>query len=121
MLQGSCERVRQLCSELCVALGPTVGCEGLLLSLPEPCLTPVLSVPLLQKHSDDFDVVALWLANTCRLLNCLRQYSQDKVGLGWAAGVCHLPGKGGSSVGKGLVPTWGCSLFAPTPGRAGLG
>ncbi|KAM9265441.1 unconventional myosin-Vb-like [Morus bassanus] len=30
------------------------------------------------KHSDDFDMVALWLANTCRLLNCLRQYSQDE-------------------------------------------
>ncbi|KAM9369032.1 unconventional myosin-Vb-like [Phaethornis superciliosus] len=30
------------------------------------------------KHSDNFDVVALWLANTCRLLNCLRQYSQDE-------------------------------------------
>lgn len=43
----------------------------------------MLSVSLLQKHSDDFDVVALWLANTCRLLNCLRQYSQDEVGLGW--------------------------------------
>ncbi|XP_074421498.1 unconventional myosin-Vb-like isoform X1 [Larus michahellis] len=33
---------------------------------------------VMKKHSDDFDVVALWLANTCRLLNCLRQYSQDK-------------------------------------------
>lgn len=42
---------------------------------------PVLC-SLLQKHSDDFDVVALWLANACRLLNCLRQYSQDEVGLG---------------------------------------
>ncbi|KAM6231952.1 unconventional myosin-Vb-like [Spheniscus humboldti] len=30
------------------------------------------------KHSDDFDMVVLWLANTCRLLNCLRQYSQDE-------------------------------------------
>ncbi|XP_063214481.1 unconventional myosin-Vb-like [Chroicocephalus ridibundus] len=33
---------------------------------------------VMKKHSDDFDVVALWLANTCRLLNCLRQYSQDE-------------------------------------------
>ncbi|KAM9620509.1 unconventional myosin-Vb-like [Morphnus guianensis] len=31
-----------------------------------------------KKHSDDFEVVVLWLANTCRLLNCLRQYSQDE-------------------------------------------
>ncbi|PKK18560.1 unconventional myosin-Vb-like [Columba livia] len=33
---------------------------------------------VMKKHSDDFDVVALWLANTCRLQNCLRQYSQDE-------------------------------------------
>ncbi|XP_072701972.1 unconventional myosin-Vb-like [Ciconia boyciana] len=33
---------------------------------------------VMKKHSDDFDVVALWLGNTCRLLNCLRQYSQDE-------------------------------------------
>ncbi|KAM6331896.1 unconventional myosin-Vb-like [Alca torda] len=33
---------------------------------------------VMKKHSDDFDTVALWLANTCRLLNCLRQYSQDE-------------------------------------------
>ncbi|NWY55402.1 MYO5B protein, partial [Chionis minor] len=33
---------------------------------------------VMKKHSDDFDVVALWLANTCRLLNCLHQYSQDE-------------------------------------------
>ncbi|KAM6294831.1 unconventional myosin-Va-like [Aegotheles albertisi] len=33
---------------------------------------------VMKKHSDDFEVVALWLANTCRLLNCLRQYSQDQ-------------------------------------------
>ncbi|XP_049664330.1 unconventional myosin-Vb-like [Accipiter gentilis] len=38
----------------------------------------VMKVLDLEKHSDDFDVVALWLANTCRLLNCLRQYSQDE-------------------------------------------
>ncbi|KAM6040157.1 unconventional myosin-Vb-like [Theristicus caerulescens] len=33
---------------------------------------------VMKKHSDDFDMVALWLANTCRLLNCLRQYGQDE-------------------------------------------
>ncbi|XP_009945340.1 PREDICTED: unconventional myosin-Vb-like [Leptosomus discolor] len=33
---------------------------------------------VMKKHSGDFDMVALWLANTCRLLNCLRQYSQDE-------------------------------------------
>ncbi|XP_059687630.1 unconventional myosin-Vb-like [Gavia stellata] len=33
---------------------------------------------VMKKHSDDFNVVALWLANACRLLNCLRQYSRDE-------------------------------------------
>ncbi|NXJ04154.1 MYO5B protein, partial [Odontophorus gujanensis] len=33
---------------------------------------------VMKKHSDDFDVVALWLANACRLLNCLRQYGRDE-------------------------------------------
>ncbi|CAM9736885.1 unnamed protein product [Bubo scandiacus] len=33
---------------------------------------------VMKKHSNDFNTVALWLANTCRLLNCLRQYSQDE-------------------------------------------
>ncbi|XP_021234446.1 unconventional myosin-Vb-like isoform X2 [Numida meleagris] len=33
---------------------------------------------IMKKHSDDFDVVALWLANACRLLNCLRQYGRDE-------------------------------------------
>ncbi|XP_032059649.1 unconventional myosin-Vb-like [Aythya fuligula] len=33
---------------------------------------------VMKKHSDDFEVVALWLANTCQLLNCLRQYGRDE-------------------------------------------
>lgn len=36
--------------------------------------------------------------------------------------VCNPPGKGGSLVGTGFVPTWGCMLFAPTQaGRDVLG
>jgi len=34
---------------------------------------------LLQKHSDDFQMTSFWLANTCRLLHCLKQYSGDAV------------------------------------------
>jgi len=34
----------------------------------------------LQKQHDDFEVIAMWLANTCQLLNNLRQYSGEKVG-----------------------------------------
>lgn len=76
---------------------------------------------LLQKHSDDFDMVALWLANTCRLLNCLHQYSQDKVVLGWG-GACQLPGKGRSLVGQGLLPPGAASSLPPTQvGRDVLG
>ncbi|KAJ7416499.1 Unconventional myosin-Vb [Willisornis vidua] len=33
---------------------------------------------VVKKHSSDFDTVALWLSNTCRLQNCLRQYGQDE-------------------------------------------
>ncbi|XP_068775615.1 unconventional myosin-Vb [Struthio camelus] len=33
---------------------------------------------VMKKHSDDFNVVTLWLANVCRLLNCLRQYGRDE-------------------------------------------
>jgi len=33
----------------------------------------------LQKQHDDFEVIAMWLANTCQLLNNLRQYSGEKV------------------------------------------
>ncbi|XP_072242124.1 unconventional myosin-Va-like [Leuresthes tenuis] len=31
------------------------------------------------KRKDDFEVVSFWLANTCRLMNCLKQYSGDEV------------------------------------------
>uniref|UniRef100_A0A8C5TXN4 Dilute domain-containing protein n=1 Tax=Malurus cyaneus samueli TaxID=2593467 RepID=A0A8C5TXN4_9PASS len=33
---------------------------------------------LMKKHSGDLDTVALWLSNTCCLLNCLRQYGPDE-------------------------------------------
>ncbi|PKK23209.1 myosin VB [Columba livia] len=32
---------------------------------------------VLKKHSDDFEMTSFWLANTCRLLHCLKQYSGD--------------------------------------------
>lgn len=37
---------------------------------------PVVSV---QKNSDDFEMTSFWLANTSRLLHCLKQYSGDEV------------------------------------------
>lgn len=33
----------------------------------------------LQKRSRDFDTVSFWLANTCRFLHCLKQYSGEEV------------------------------------------
>ncbi|XP_051495924.1 unconventional myosin-Va-like [Apus apus] len=33
---------------------------------------------VMKKQSDNPEVVTLWLANTCRLLNCLRQYGQEE-------------------------------------------
>ncbi|XP_010224263.1 PREDICTED: unconventional myosin-Vb-like, partial [Tinamus guttatus] len=32
---------------------------------------------LLQKHNKNFQMTSFWLANTCRLLHCLKQYSGD--------------------------------------------
>uniref|UniRef100_A0A8B9CU24 Myosin VB n=1 Tax=Anser brachyrhynchus TaxID=132585 RepID=A0A8B9CU24_9AVES len=34
---------------------------------------------VLKRHNDDFEMTSFWLANTCRLLHCLKQYSGD----GW--------------------------------------
>ncbi|XP_069483066.1 unconventional myosin-Vb isoform X4 [Ambystoma mexicanum] len=33
---------------------------------------------VLKKHSDDFQMTSFWLANTSRLLHCLKQYSGDE-------------------------------------------
>ncbi|XP_069737409.1 unconventional myosin-Vb-like isoform X2 [Phaenicophaeus curvirostris] len=32
---------------------------------------------VLKKHNNDFEMTSFWLANTCRLLHCLKQYSGD--------------------------------------------
>ncbi|KAM6229611.1 LOW QUALITY PROTEIN: unconventional myosin-Vb [Porphyrio hochstetteri] len=32
---------------------------------------------VLRKHNEDFQMTSFWLANTCRLLHCLKQYSGD--------------------------------------------
>ncbi|XP_069505574.1 unconventional myosin-Vb-like [Ambystoma mexicanum] len=32
----------------------------------------------MKKHNDDFEVAALWLSNTCRLINCMKQYSGEE-------------------------------------------
>ncbi|KAK3526293.1 hypothetical protein QTP70_022697 [Hemibagrus guttatus] len=34
---------------------------------------------VLKKKSSDFDTVSFWLANTCRFLHCLKQYSGEEV------------------------------------------
>uniref|UniRef100_A0A663NDE5 Myosin VB n=1 Tax=Athene cunicularia TaxID=194338 RepID=A0A663NDE5_ATHCN len=33
---------------------------------------------VLKKHNNDFEMTSFWLANTCRLLHCLKQYSGDE-------------------------------------------
>ncbi|KAL2296393.1 hypothetical protein Nmel_015709, partial [Mimus melanotis] len=33
---------------------------------------------VLRKHKDDFEMTSFWLANTCRLLHCLKQYSGEE-------------------------------------------
>lgn len=44
-----------------------------------PSLTPVCPPSSHQKRGDDFETVSFWLANTCRFLHCLKQYSGDEV------------------------------------------
>ncbi|XP_034032086.1 unconventional myosin-Va-like isoform X2 [Thalassophryne amazonica] len=34
---------------------------------------------VIKKNGDDFEMVCFWLANTCRLLHCLKQYSGEEV------------------------------------------
>ncbi|XP_056370111.1 unconventional myosin-Vb [Oenanthe melanoleuca] len=33
---------------------------------------------VLKKHNNDFEMTSFWLANTCRLLHCLKQYSGEE-------------------------------------------
>lgn len=40
---------------------------------------------VLQKNAEDFDTTSFWLANTSRLLHCLKQYSGEEV-----IGLFHL-------------------------------
>ncbi|XP_075300225.1 unconventional myosin-Vb-like [Opisthocomus hoazin] len=61
---------------LCIRHADHCCDEPRALSLLDAAINAIKRV--MKKHSDDFGVVALWLANACRLLNCLRQYSQDK-------------------------------------------
>lgn len=42
-------------------------------------VSPVLLFTSLQKNNDDFEMMSFWLANTSRLLHCLKQYSGDEV------------------------------------------
>lgn len=55
-----------------------VGLEG---RWPWPCSCPRAHLHGLrpQKRGDDFETVSFWLANTCRFLHCLKQYSGDEV------------------------------------------
>ncbi|CAJ1056485.1 unconventional myosin-Va-like [Xyrichtys novacula] len=34
---------------------------------------------VIKRRADDFEVVSFWLANTCRLMHCIKQYSGDEV------------------------------------------
>lgn len=43
------------------------------------CLPADISVFYLQKNSEDFEMTSFWLANTSRLLHCLKQYSGEEV------------------------------------------
>lgn len=57
----------------------------------------------LQKHQDDFEMTSFWLANMCRLLHCLKQYSGEEVRA--------RPGGGISSWHRGLLAHLGSAVI----------
>lgn len=63
---------------------------------------------LFQKHNDDFQMTSFWLANTCRLLHCLKQYSGDAVRNSWLIllSTLALPQEGSSGLLGLVVSLW---------------
>lgn len=59
--------------------------SGLLLFVLSKLNLPVCPLPV-QKNNEDFETTSFWLANTSRLLHCLKQYSGDEVRGGGATG-----------------------------------
>uniref|UniRef100_A0A3Q3KQ43 Myosin VA n=1 Tax=Mastacembelus armatus TaxID=205130 RepID=A0A3Q3KQ43_9TELE len=62
---------------MCVRYADSVNDDEGVSTLLNLTITSIKGV--IKKRGNDFEVVSFWLANACRLMHCLRQYSGDEV------------------------------------------
>ncbi|XP_042351953.1 unconventional myosin-Va-like [Plectropomus leopardus] len=61
---------------MCVRYADNVNDDQRLSTLLNSTITSIKGV--IKRRGSDFEVVSFWLANTCRLMHCLKQYSGDE-------------------------------------------
>ncbi|KAM9854202.1 unconventional myosin-Va-like [Aulostomus maculatus] len=62
---------------MCLRYVDSINDEERVSTLLNSIITSIKGV--IKRRGDDFEVVSFWLANTCRLLDCLKQYSGDEM------------------------------------------
>ncbi|PWA30523.1 hypothetical protein CCH79_00015367 [Gambusia affinis] len=62
---------------MCLRYADSVNDDRRLSSLLNSTISSIKGV--IKRKGNDFEVVSFWLANTCRLMHCLKQYSGDEV------------------------------------------
>nr|XP_046249242.1 unconventional myosin-Va-like [Scatophagus argus] len=62
---------------MCVRYADSVNDDQRVSALLNSTISSIKGV--IKRRGNDFEVVSFWLANTCRLMHCLKQYSGDEV------------------------------------------
>uniref|UniRef100_A0A671VJL4 Myosin VAb n=1 Tax=Sparus aurata TaxID=8175 RepID=A0A671VJL4_SPAAU len=62
---------------MCLRYADNVNDDQRVSALLNSTITTVKGV--IKRKGNDFEVVSFWLANTCRLMHCLKQYSGDEI------------------------------------------
>uniref|UniRef100_A0A7N6FEG4 Myosin VAb n=1 Tax=Anabas testudineus TaxID=64144 RepID=A0A7N6FEG4_ANATE len=62
---------------MCLRYADSVNDDQRVSTLLNSTITSIKSV--IKRRGDDLEMVSFWLANTCRLMHCLKQYSGDEV------------------------------------------
>uniref|UniRef100_A0AAQ6AR26 Myosin VAb n=1 Tax=Amphiprion ocellaris TaxID=80972 RepID=A0AAQ6AR26_AMPOC len=62
---------------MCLRYADNVNDDQRVSSLLNATISSIKGV--IKRRGNDFEVVSFWLANTCRILHCLKQYSGDEV------------------------------------------
>ncbi|XP_028285776.1 unconventional myosin-Va-like isoform X2 [Parambassis ranga] len=62
---------------MCLRYADSVNDDQGVSSLLNSTISSIKGV--IKRRGEDFEVVSFWLANTCRLMHCLKQYSGDEV------------------------------------------